>query len=138
MQLKMKGYLLLEALISIAIFSIGVLGIAVTQLNMIRQATHSQNRTEAVSLVNSAITDMQSNPTKEDCYTTSASCGDDWKSRAASLSGANDQNYTVLKDDDGRVTITVSWSMKADQTHGGSEKWYSVSGTYFPIVGEIQ
>lgn len=133
-----KGYFLLEALIAISLFSIGVLGIAMTQLQMTKHVTNSKYRVKANQLINSAIVDMQSNPANEKCYLTMDSCGDEWRSMANELAGDNSRNYSVTKDQDNLISITVSWSIASEKTYNSQAVWHHAQGSFMPIVGKIE
>ena len=57
-----RGIGILEVLIALVVVSIGVLGLAGTQLNVMRVAKGSNNRSQAVFYAESIIEEMRANP----------------------------------------------------------------------------
>lgn len=120
------GATLLEALVAILIFSLGILGTVGLQATAVQQSTDARNRTEATQLVDRLIGRMwTSNRTVanlqaqfNDC--TSAACTGyaDWYAEvAATLPGVTltgTTKPTVNVDATGLVTITVFWRAPTD------------------------
>lgn len=61
-RLKIRGIGILEVLIALVVVSIGVLGLAGTQLNVMRVAKGSNNRSQAVFYAETIIEEMRANP----------------------------------------------------------------------------
>lgn len=59
---NMRGIGILEVLIALVVVSIGVLGLAGTQLNVMRVAKGSNNRSQAVLYAQTIIEQMRANP----------------------------------------------------------------------------
>lgn len=139
MQLKQKGFTLLEGLISILLLSIGLIGMAFFQNNMLKQTTHTQFRTQAGNLLRSAIAEMEVNSSSVKCYTTADSCGNAWRAKVAALSGEDNaslgvaHNLKVTVAADGVVTIEIYWSLNSDLDVNKKPVWHSVRGRYAPI-----
>ena len=67
------GFLLLEALIAILLFSVGILGVVAMQGNSIAAVTQSKVRSDAAFLANQAIGQIWSNRTNAATYAYSGS-----------------------------------------------------------------
>lgn len=121
---RQSGFMLLEVLVSILIFSIGVLSIVGLQANAIKQSSSAKFRTDASLLANDLIGRMwvtdRSFATLDANFKTSGPEYDNWLANVqAALPGvaANPPTVTVVSVPAGvagglpssLVTVTVSW-----------------------------
>lgn len=105
---------LLEGLIAILIFSLGVLAIVGMQAMAVKQVTDARYRSEAGLLVNELLGTMRVSDRRPSELKNNFSTGkpgyDAWKARvAATLPGVSDHAPDVRINDDGSVAVTVSW-----------------------------
>lgn len=118
-----RGFMLLEALIALLIFSIGVLGIVGLQASMTKAQTGSKFRADAAFLAQRLVGGMWSDRNGLDNYDTAANCASytrcsQWVSEVANLLPAGDATVNVTSlgtDATGRVisaevTITINWT----------------------------
>lgn len=114
-----RGFMLIEALVALLIFSFGVLGIIGLQASMTKAQTQSKFRADASLLAQQAIGAMWSDSSNLASYA-SASCAgyarcNQWQTRvAAALPGgtaAVDLSATP------EVAITITWTPPNEQTH---------------------
>lgn len=97
---------LLEALIAMLIFSLGVLGIVALRAKASQYSVDSEDRTRAAMFASELATTMwQSKSTSLDSTTISA-----WQTRVqASGSGLPSATASSSVDSSGMATITISW-----------------------------
>jgi type IV pilus assembly protein PilV len=117
-----KGFALIEALVGILIFSIGVLGIVGLQATMTKAQTASKFRADAAYLANELMgvmsTDTVGNMTNYD----SGACGTyarckDWAAKLASALPGGSAAVTVVPMAEGAdVDITISWTVPNEGT----------------------
>ncbi|MET0382416.1 MAG: prepilin-type N-terminal cleavage/methylation domain-containing protein [Burkholderiaceae bacterium] len=76
---RQRGVSLIESLISLAILSFGILGLARFQIGMLKQTTDSQNRIEAATLSQELLSYVRIDAANAACYTVpqSGACGSD-------------------------------------------------------------
>ncbi len=121
------GVMLLEALIAILIFSIGILGVVGMQATAVKQSTDARYRAEAAHLANQLIGTMWTsnralNPlqTRFNTCDTAATCAgyQEWLEKVAeTLPGVEPSSPTeptVNVDADGIVTISIFWRAPGD------------------------
>lgn len=119
---KQRGAGLLEALIAMAVLSVGVLGIAQFQMGMLAQTTDSQARLTASALADELLTLMRVDTDNANCYTLpqSGTCtspaaqalAEEWAERAeAQLPGF--VSATSARDGDFQLLVTLRWTSKA-------------------------
>lgn len=109
---RQQGFTLIEGLVSILIFSIGVLALVGLQATSIRQSAQAQYRSDASLLANELIGQMWvSNPAQLQVeFAAGNPTYDNWLARVnAALPGSDATPPTVLIDGVGQVTLTVSW-----------------------------
>jgi type IV pilus assembly protein PilV len=117
-----RGFMLLEVLIALLIFSIGVLGIVGLQASMTKAQTGSKFRADAAFLAQRLVGSMWSDRSGLDNYDTTSNCAShtrcsQWVSEVANQlpAGAATVDVTSLGTDaTGRViaaevTITINW-----------------------------
>jgi type IV pilus assembly protein PilV len=117
------GVMLLEALLAILIFSIGILAIVGMQATAIQDLGEAKYRSDAAFLANQVIADMWGNSTKLDDYDYPGSGAApallaDWISSVEKrLPGSN--NFPPVIDVNGNtVTVTVRWQQARDSDKG--------------------
>jgi type IV pilus assembly protein PilV len=120
---RQAGVMLLEALLAILIFSVGILAIVGMQATAIQDLGEAKYRSDAAFLANQIVADMWSNSTKLDAYAYPGSGAapdvlEGWiDSVNAHLPGAS--NYPPIIDVDGTtVTVTVRWQQARDSEKG--------------------
>jgi type IV pilus assembly protein PilV len=108
-----KGVVLLEALIAILIFSMGILALVGLQAAMIKNTTDNKNRADASFIAQQSIARMWADPANLANYacvdTTIGACGD----IKASLPNGT---QTIVVAARGLVTVTVTWQAPGDDT----------------------
>ena len=108
------GVMLLESLVAMLIFSIGILGIVILQGTAVKQATDARHRSDASFLANQLLgqmwlegRDLQSLQTQ---FNTGKPKYNTWKATViAALPGADINPPEVVVDPDNIVTVTVKW-----------------------------
>jgi type IV pilus assembly protein PilV len=115
---RQHGVALLEALVGILIFSIGILAIMALQAQAIRNTVEAKYRNEAAYLANQIIGQMWVDRADlADYDTTAGSNGNmtDWRTRvAATLPGITvgaTNSPTIEVAPGNQVTVTVFWKM---------------------------
>lgn len=117
-----RGMSLIEVMVSLVIFSFGVLGLVRLQAHSIQVDTQADDRNRASNLANEVVSLMWMNQTAELPEATL----DAWSMRVADTAngGLPDGVGEVSEpDDDGVVTITISWhppwraASEPDQTY---------------------
>jgi type IV pilus assembly protein PilV len=121
-----SGFALLEALIAILIFSIGVVGLIGLQAMSAKHSTAAKHRTEAALLVNQLIGKMwvsdRTISVLQSSFNTGGSAYNSWLSSVAStLPGVAANTITAPKvtvDAAGMVSIAVYWIAASDAASG--------------------
>ncbi len=117
-----RGMSLIEVMVSLVIFSIGVLGLVRLQAHSIQVDTQADDRNRASNLANEVVSLMWMNKTA----TLPAATLDAWSERVADTAhGGLPEGVGEVSepDDDGVVTITISWhppwreASEPDQTY---------------------
>lgn len=122
---KAQGSALLEALVSIVIFSFGILGLVGMQLAAIRNSSEAQFRSDAAAFANSVIAEMRiNNPATRvaDYSSPSGAKYLTWAARVASTSsglpgvdiGTATKMPTIVLAANGAFTVTLFWQGKSD------------------------
>jgi type IV pilus assembly protein PilV len=129
---QQRGFLLLEVLVAIVIFSVGVLGLIGLQASMTKAQTGSKFRADASFLAQRLVGNMWVDRTGLNNYDTTTGCNahprcSQWVSEVAnSLPGGEATvNVTTLPngtDSFGRVvaaevTITINWTPPNEEQH---------------------
>jgi type IV pilus assembly protein PilV len=114
---RQRGVALLEALVGILIFSIGILAIMALQAEAIRNTVEAKYRNEAAYLANQVIGQMWVDRANLSAYdTTAGSNGNmtDWRTRVAgtlpgiTIGGTNSPTIAVAGN---QVTVTIFWKL---------------------------
>jgi len=126
-----SGIVLIEALVGILIFALGVLGIVGLQAAMVKAQSSSKYRGDAAYLASGILGAMWSDDIANNLakYTT-AGCAayapcNDWKNKVAEALPGGSTAITV--DAANNVTVTVGWTVPDEGTHS-----YSTSGSLQP------
>jgi type IV pilus assembly protein PilV len=124
-----KGSVLLEGLISIMIFSFGLLGIAGYQTAMVKQTSNIQYRLQASLLVSSAMGEMEADPTLVSCFKTACPKAQAWFDKVAKLPGATSHPPLVETVGNG-TSITVSWALPKENDFSGNPVVHSLRAQF--------
>lgn len=121
-----RGMGLVEGMISVAILSFGMLGLARFQTNLVAQTTDSRSRTVATQLADELLSTVLVDTGNAGCYTlpNPGSCTNSaasaraaaWKVRALAALPGNHTAVAALDSATQRFTVTVTWTGK-----GGSD-----------------
>jgi type IV pilus assembly protein PilV len=122
-----RGVMLLEALIAILIFSVGILGLVGLQASVVKQSTEARMRSDASQLAEQLIGQMWSDNRSvanlkakyNTCTDGSCTGYTDWATTVSNtLPGATITSATmrpsVAVDDQGIVTISILWNAVSD------------------------
>jgi len=109
-----SGFSLIEAMVAILIFSIGVLAMIALQVTSVRQSTNAKYRSEAALLANRLIGEMwvtdRVTTTLQANYNTGGSSYTTWANAVqATLPGSSASAPTVAVANDGQVTVNLFW-----------------------------
>lgn len=126
----MQGVMLLEALIAILLFSIGILALIATQSTSVRIQADSNYRAEATLLAQQAIGMLSTNPaqvtqwrfneTRQDCLTQAGNAAAPAPAAAflarvtSTLPNAELGRQSISVDASNRVTIRLCWRAPAE------------------------
>lgn len=133
---KQAGILLLEGLIAILIFSLGILAIVGTQAMAVKQVTDAQYRSQAALLANRLLGQMWvSNRTASALATsfgTGGSAYNSWLNDvSAALPGtaanAPDVQVSTTGSTVGTVTITIKWLAPNEPTGTDPHKYITIA-----------
>lgn len=108
------GVMLLEALVAILIFSLGIIALLGLQANSIIQVSQAKYRTDASYLANQIIARMWVDQANIASYVAKGYAGrQDWDTLVASTLPAGDAAINVTGN---QVTVTVRWRQPEDTT----------------------
>ena len=119
---RQRGVALLEALVGILIFSIGILAIMALQAEAIRNTVEAKYRNEAAYLANQVIGQMWVDRANLSAYDTASGSNGNmtaWRTRVAStlpgitVGGTNSPEIEVAGS---QVTVTIFWKMPGTDT----------------------
>ena len=107
------GFLLIEALVALLLFSLGVLGMVALQARASQESLSSEYRAKAALLANELVTTMWAN-LSTDCATTLSSQLTVWKTTVATSEAdggllPNATGACAYSSTTGVATITVTW-----------------------------
>lgn len=107
--------LMLEVLIAILIFSLGILGVVGLQATMIATSINAEDRTQAALLANELVSSMWTRGTTS----LLAADIDSWKARVAGASPSSARlsaSGDVSVDASNMATITITWKAPSKKT----------------------
>ncbi|NTV70600.1 MAG: pilus assembly protein PilV [Azonexaceae bacterium] len=115
-----KGFAILEAMVAIMVFALGILGLVGVQAAMTREQTSSKIRADAAYLASQLIGEMWVDIPNLSQYA-SGNCNGytkcaDWSNKVAVNLPSGSSTVTVNAAN-GDVTITVSWTMPGGDAH---------------------
>lgn len=113
------GFMLLEVLVAVLVFSIGVLGLVGLQASMTKAQTAAAYRSTAAYLASEVRGAMWADVPNVANYDTSANCASHarckaWTDKVAASLPNGAGNVEIAS---GIVTITITWSLPNEETH---------------------
>jgi type IV pilus assembly protein PilV len=116
---RTRGFMLIEVLVSILIFSIGVLALVGLQAKMTHAQSASKIRTDATYLANELIGTMWSDLTHLGSYANCASYGpcSDWQTKVSQSLPNGSGTVDSVDPSTGAVSITIKWTVRSDGEH---------------------
>jgi type IV pilus assembly protein PilV len=115
-----RGVALVETLVAILIFAVGVLGLVGMQASMMRAQGAGKYRADAANLANEVIGLMWADNPNIANYATTQCTGyqpcTDWKNKAAKLLPQGTAAVTANAAT-GDVTVTMTWTIPNEGTH---------------------
>lgn len=124
--------MLLEALIAILIFAVGILGIVGLQGTAVKQVTDAKYRSDAALLANQYIGSMwvgdRTVATLQNNYTTGNANYTAWKNTVmATLPVPTANPPTVAVDNASIVTVTIYWRAPSDPVRSTPHKYVAIA-----------
>ena len=144
---KQSGVTLIEVLITLVIMSVALSGIAALQVSSMQSASQVKYRSAAVSSAQSILDAMRAGRTGSSAAASLANLqnyiGTNTNMPSASTQAGNDYidfnneltaslrnrspAFTIAVDNDRLVTVSVSWTQRAEAAEGTAVKTYSIS-----------
>ncbi len=129
---RQRGFTLIEALVSILIFSIGVLALIALQVTSVRQSSNAKYRSDAALLVNQLIGQMwvsdRVTTTLQTNFNTGGAQYANWAATVqAQLPSAAASAPTVTVAADGQVTINVFWKAPNEQATDPQHQYTTIA-----------
>jgi len=126
------GFSLIEALVAIVIFSIGVLALIALQVTSVRQASNAKYRSDAALLANQLIGQMwvsdRTTTTLQTNFNTGGTLYTPWATTVqAQLPGAAASAPTVVVGADGQVTVNLFWKAPNEQGTDPEHRYTAVA-----------
>jgi len=119
------GVMLIEALVAILLFSIGVVAVMGMQAVSIEQVSQAKYRTDASYLANQIIGQMWLDQANLSTYTTAGSAGrSSWDAVVAATLPSGTATITQDATTKSLMTVTVNWKMPNETT---TRKFVSVA-----------
>lgn len=109
-----RGIVLLDALIAIVIFSIGILGMMSLQSNAVSLSADAQYRTEAAMLADRIIGEMWVAPQTTLATDFSSPSGARYVPWSSLVEALPEGESTVVVTADGLATVTINWTQPGD------------------------
>ncbi|MET0962627.1 MAG: pilus assembly protein PilV [Noviherbaspirillum sp.] len=130
--IQQSGVVLLESLIAILLFSMGILGIVGLQATAVKQVTDARYRSEASLLVDQLLGTMWVSDRSTAALQASFSDGgagyQGWLgSVSAALPGVDTYPPSVAVDANGIVTITIRWRAPSEEAAAGAHQYIAVA-----------
>lgn len=126
-----SGVMLLEALLAILLFSIGILSVVGMQATALQDVAQAKYRSEAAFLSDQLVAEMWGNSANVSKYAWSGTGGapaeiSSWVSTVqGKLPGATDYPPTIVVTAANQVTVTVRWLASRERGQGGPPHSYS-------------
>lgn len=115
-----RGIALIEALVAMLIFMLGVLGLIGMQGSLTRTQTESKVRADAAYLASEVVGRMWADINNLAGYKGDSSCSADscteWRAKVAKVLPNGGATITVA-DDTGDVVVTMTWKLPNGDTH---------------------
>ena len=131
-----RGSVLLEALVAILIFSVGILAVVGMQATAVKAASDARHRSEASLLANELLGQMwvsnRTTATLQTNFQGSAGSGgtyyNSWYADVqAALPGADTNPPSVVIDNAGIVTIVVQWKLPSELSTASAHNYTIVA-----------
>lgn len=127
-----SGFSLIEALVAIVIFSIGILALIALQVTSVRQSSNAKYRSDAALLVNQLIGQMwvadRTPTTLQANFNTGGALYTPWAAAVqAQLPGAAASAPTVVVAADGQVTVNVYWKAPNEQAADPQHRYTAIA-----------
>ena len=124
-----RGFMLIEVLVGLLLFSLGILGLVGLQASMTQSQTAAKVRADAAFLASELIGTMWGDMSNLGSYA-SANCSGygpckDWQSKVAKALPGGTLKACNVTTATGDVTITIEWTMP----NGGGTNSYSTTTT---------
>ncbi len=131
------GSILIEGLVSVAIFAFGVLALIGMQSVAIKNASQAQYRNEAGQLANQILSQImvdQANTANYDDDSSGSPAKDAWLTQVQNVlpNGTGSVAYVDTSTTPRQVTITLTWRSPGEEV--GQEHQYVVTATAMPAV----
>ncbi|MFG6488947.1 prepilin-type N-terminal cleavage/methylation domain-containing protein [Roseateles sp. BYS78W] len=115
-----RGFVLIEVMVALLIFMLGVLGMIGLQAALTRAASDSKVRADASYLASEMVGRLWSDMKNLSAYNSCASTAlcKEWQSKvAASLPNGTGDVSVTINGSDAAVTITIGWTGPDQQPH---------------------
>lgn len=122
-----RGFALMDALVSIAIFGVGITGLAGLQATLLAQNTQSNYRVQAAAYANSLVGVALSDAANLRCYAGATPCSStvasatvaSWRQEViGALPGAAASPPQIVLANDGMLTVRLFWKLPREEvTH---------------------
>jgi len=125
-----RGFMMIEALVGILIFTIGVLGFIGLQASMVRAQSSANYRAEAAQLATDLVGRMWVDVARVDQYASAATCAanticNEWLTRVKTRLPGNVAPVITRTGD--QFAITISWVVPGDTDSGGQHAFRTVT-----------
>jgi type IV pilus assembly protein PilV len=127
---QQSGVVLLESLIAILVFSLGILGIVGMQATAVKQVTDARYRSEASLLVDQLLGTMRVSRAAElqTMFSTGGAGYTGWLGNvSATLPGIASYPPSVAVDANGIVTVTVRWRAPNEDASAGAHQYVAIA-----------
>jgi type IV pilus assembly protein PilV len=129
---QQSGVVLLESLIAILVFSLGILGIVGMQATAVKQVTDARYRSEASLLVDQLLGTMwvsdRSAAALQTRFSTGGAGYTGWLGNvSATLPGIGTYPPSVAVDASGIVTVTVRWRAPNEDASAGAHQYVAIA-----------
>lgn len=116
-----RGIALIEVLVAMLVFSLGVLALVGLQGAMVRAQTDAKVRTDASYLASEVVGKMWANPTDftkfDDTTCANQTACQEWKDKVATLLPTGVGSVDVEDATTGDVTVTITWRLPNGEEH---------------------